>query len=191
MRNYVRALTDRLVGSGVYVDILTSEYRDLLVHLCPLHDIGKVAIKDAILLKPERLTGEEMAEMQRHVEYGENLLAAAMGPAEGMFVELARDIIGCHHEKWDGSGYPRGIGGDEIPLAGRILAVADVYDALISKRCYKEPYSHEQSRAILMKGRGTWFDPAIADAFRDIEEEMWKISLTHSDTSDSSEGARP
>jgi adenylate cyclase len=191
MRNYVRALTDRLVRSGVYTDVLTPEYRDLLVHLCPLHDIGKAAIRDAILLKPERLTEEEFAEMQRHVEYGESILVAAVGKTEGILFALSRDIIGSHHEKWDGSGYPRGIGGEEIPLAGRILAVADVYDALISKRCYKEAYSHEQSRAILMKGRGTWFDPAIADAFKDIEEEMWRISLTHSDTADSSEGARP
>lgn len=191
IQNYVRALAEQLLRSGAYADVLTPEYRGLLIHLCPLHDIGKVAIRDAILLKPGRLTEEEFAEMQRHVEHGEFLLIAAAGKEEGAFYELARAIVGSHHERWDGSGYPRGISGEEIPLAGRIMAVADVYDALISKRCYKEAYSHEQSRAILMKGRGTWFDPAIADAFRDIEEEMWKISLTYSDTMDSSEGARP
>jgi HD-GYP domain-containing protein (c-di-GMP phosphodiesterase class II) len=191
MQNYVRALTRQLSRSGIYTDVLTPEYRELLVHLCPLHDIGKAAVSDAILLKPGRLSEEEHAEMKRHVDYGQALLFAAAGKEEDEFFNLARDIVGSHHERWDGGGYPMGLRGEEIPLAGRIMAVADVYDALITKRCYKIAYSREQSRAILMKGRGTIFDPAIADAFREIEVEMWKISLTYSDTVDSSEGARP
>jgi adenylate cyclase len=191
MQHYVRALTRQLYRSGIYTDVLTPEYRELLVHLCPLHDIGKAAVSDAILLKPGRLSEEEHAEMKRHVDYGQALLFAAAGKEEDEFFTLARDIVGSHHERWDGGGYPLGLRGEEIPLAGRIMAVADVYDALITKRCYKVAYSREQSRAILMKGRGTIFDPAIADAFREIEMEMWKISLTYSDTVDSSEGARP
>lgn len=191
MQNYVRVLARQLSRSGKYTDVLTPEYRELLVHLCPLHDIGKAAVSDAILLKPGRLSEEEHAEMKRHVDYGQALLFAAAGKEEDEFFTLAGDIVGSHHERWDGGGYPLGLRGEEIPLAGRILAVADVYDALITKRCYKVAYSREQSRAILMKGRGTIFDPAIADAFREIEVEMWKISLTYSDTVDSSEGARP
>lgn len=191
MQHYVRALTRQLYRSGVYTDVLTPEYRELLVHLCPLHDIGKAAVSDAILLKPGRLSEEEHEEMKRHVDYGQALLFAATGKVEDEFFTLARDIIGSHHERWDGGGYPLGLRGEEIPLAGRIMALVDVYDALITKRCYKVAYSREQSRAILMKGRGTIFDPAIADAFREIEVEMWKISLSYSDTVDSLEGARP
>ncbi len=131
-------------------------------------------------------------EIRRHVEYGENLLRGVdWSQNERDLVHLAQEIIAGHHERWDGSGYPRGLAGDEIPLAGRIVAVADVYDALISRRCYKAAYTREQSRAIIMKGRGTAFDPVLADAFLAVEEELWKISLTHSDTIDSSEGARP
>jgi adenylate cyclase len=192
MRNYVRILAECLARSGRHAAVLTPEYRQRLDLLCPLHDIGKAGIRDAILLKQGRLTEEEFGEMQRHVEYGENLLQGVEWMQdERELVHLAQEIIAGHHERWDGSGYPRGLAGDEIPLAGRIVAVADVYDALISRRCYKAAYTREQSRAIIMKGRGTAFDPDLADAFLAVEEELWKISLTHSDTIDSSEGARP
>lgn len=192
MRNYVRILAGRLARSGSHAAILTPEYRRLLVLLCPLHDIGKVGVRNTILLKPGRLTEEEFVEMQRHVEYGENLLQGVEWlPGERDLVDLAQEIIAGHHERWDGGGYPRGLAGNEIPLAGRIVAVADAYDALISRRCYKAAYTREQSRAIIMKGRGTVFDPDLADAFLAVEEELWKVSLAHSDTIDSSEGARP
>ena len=180
MQNYVRILCERLVRSGLYVEQLTPEYCGLLFQLTPLHDLGKAGIREEILLKPGRLTDLEFAEMKRHIEYGEAILPAIEQRDDAReFLDLAREIVTCHHEKWDGSGYPKGLAGEEIPLAGRILAVADVYDALISKRCYKAAYSHEQSRAILMKGRGSWFDPAIADAFREVEGEMWRISQKH------------
>ena len=192
MRNYVRILSARLARSGRHAAILTPEYRQRLVLLCPLHDIGKAGVRDAILLKQGRLAEEEFLEMQRHVEYGENLLLGAEWLQDELdMVGLAREIIAGHHERWDGSGYPRGLAGDRIPLAGRIVAIADVYDALISRRCYKAAYTREQSRAIIMKGRGTAFDPELADAFLAVEEELWEVSLAHSDTIDSSEGARP
>ena len=192
MRKYVMILAERLSRSGRHAAILTPEYRRRLVLLCPLHDIGKAGVRDAILLKQGRLTEDEFVEIRRHVEYGENLLRGVdWSQNERDLVHLAQEIIAGHHERWDGSGYPRGLAGDEIPLAGRIVAVADVYDALISRRCYKAAYTREQSRAIIMKGRGTAFDPVLADAFLAVEEELWKISLTHSDTIDSSEGARP
>ena len=192
MQNYVRVLAERLARGGRHAAILTPRYRELLVLLCPLHDIGKAAVRDAVLLKRDRLTEEETVEMQRHVEHGEALLQAVNWRADDReFVELALDIIGSHHERWDGGGYPRGLRGEEIPLAGRIVAVAEVYDALISRRCYKNAYTREQSRAILMKGRGTAFEPDLADAFLEVEEELWKISLTYSDTADMLEGMRP
>ena len=188
MQNYVRILSNRLVRSGRYTEILTPKYLRLLIHLTPLHDIGKAGIRDEILLKPGRLTEGEYEEIKRHVEYGEAiLLSSPQNPEEGEFLDLARAIVATHHEKWDGSGYPKGLSGEEIPLAGRILAVADVYDALMSKRCYKAAYSHEQSRAILMKGSGSWFDPVIADAFKEIDEEMWRISQEHREGMDNSE----
>lgn len=188
MQHYVRILSGQLVRSGRYTDVLTPEYCRLLVHLTPLHDIGKAGIKDGILLKTGRLTDQEYEEMKRHVAYGEALLPLSGGEDEqGEFLGLAREIVACHHEKWDGSGYPKGLSGGEIPLAGRILAVADVYDALISKRCYKAAYSHEQSRAILMKGRGSAFDPVIADAFMAVDEEMLRISQKYREGTESSE----
>lgn len=191
MQNYVRVLAGRLALGDRHAAILTPRYRELLVLLCPLHDIGKAAVRDVVLLKRDRLTEEEMTEMQRHVEHGEALLQAVDWRAEDRrFVDLAREIIGGHHERWDGGGYPRGLRGEEIPLAGRIVAVAEVYDALISRRCYKNAYTREQSRAILMKGKGTAFDPDLADAFLEVEEEWWKISLTYSDTTDPLEGLR-
>lgn len=192
MQNYAMILAGRLARSGRHAAILTPEYRRRLVQLCPLHDIGKAGVRDGILLKQGRLTEEESVEMRRHVEYGENLLRGVDWlQDEREMVDMAQEIIAGHHERWDGSGYPRGLAGDEIPLAGRIIAVADVYDALISRRCYKAAYTREQSRAIIMKGRGTAFDPVLADAFLEVEEDLWKISLNHSDTIDSSEGARP
>jgi adenylate cyclase len=192
MRNYVRILAERLAVQGRHADLLTPEYRERLVLLSPLHDIGKSGVRDAVLLKPGRLTEEEVIEMQRHVDCGELLLnGLEQRPGEEDLFGLARAIIASHHERWDGGGYPRGLKGNEIPLAGRIVAVADVYDALISKRCYKAAYTREQSRAIIMKGRGTAFDPDLADAFLAVEEELWKVSLAHSDTVDSLEGARP
>jgi len=188
MQHYVRILSERLVRSGLYIDILTPKYIRLLIHLTPLHDIGKAAISQEILLKPGKFNDQEFEEMKRHVEFGESLLVFAEGSDEQReFLKLAREIVGCHHERWDGSGYPKGLCGEEIPLAGRIMAVADVYDALISKRCYKLAYSHEQSRAILMKGRGSWFDPAIADAFREVDEEMLRISQKYREGIESSE----
>ena len=192
MQHYVRVLADRLVRSGLYTDILTPDYCQLLVRLTPLHDIGKVASPEEIILKPGRLTEEEFEEMKKHVALGEALLLATVRKEEEEeYFALARAIITAHHERWDGNGYPLGLSGEQIPLAARILAVADVYDALISKRCYKEAYSHEQSRAILMKGRGSWFDPAVAEAFKEAEEEMWRISQKYQRDNDNLEYILP
>ena len=192
IRSYVRILAERLAGQGGHGELLTPGYRQRLVQLSPLHDLGKGEVRDAVLLKAGRLTEEERAEMRNHVDRGEQLLnGLERKPGDEELFGLAQAIIATHHERWDGSGYPRGLKGEEIPLAGRIVAVADAYDALISKRCYKLAYTREQSRAIIMKGRGTAFDPELADAFLAVEEELWKASLTHSDTVDSLEGARP
>ena len=138
----------------------------LLYKSAPLHDIGKVAIPDHILLKPGRLTAEEWDIMQRHTEFGRDAIQQAereLGEADN-FLRLAREIAYGHHEKWDGSGYPRGLAGDAIPLSARLMAVADVYDALISKRVYKPAFSHQRAITVIAEGRGSHFDPDIADA---------------------------
>jgi len=134
-----------------------------------LHDIGKVAISDNILLKPGKLTKEEFEEMKKHTTIGEQTIKAAQERLEDPgLLDVAREIAGGHHEKWDGSGYPRGLKGKEIPLSARMMAIADVYDALISKRPYKEPFPYDEVFDIIKKGSGTHFDPELVDVFIEL-----------------------
>ena len=155
----------------------------MLWKCAPLHDIGKVAIRDSILLKPGKLTPEEFDEMKMHAQYGEEVIAnlEQMAGKPTSFLRCAKDIAGSHHEKYDGSGYPRGLAGDAIPLAGRIMAIADVYDALISKRVYKNSLSHEEAMAIMLEGKGTHFDPILIDAFLEVEPHFRQIAANNLD----------
>ena len=142
-QHYVRAITEELRRSGQYTKVLTQEYIDLLFISAPLDDIGKVGVPDQILLKPDKLTEDEFVLMKRHAEFGRSIISSTARVIEGdNFLILAGEIAATHHEKWDGTGYPLGLTGQNIPLSGRIMSVADVYDALISRRCYKEPFSH-------------------------------------------------
>lgn len=156
---------------------------DLMTKSAPLHDIGKVGVADRILLKPEKLTDEEFAEMKKHPTLGRDALLRAeqMLGSTSSFLQLAREIAYSHHEKWDGTGYPDGVKGDAIPLPGRIMAIADVYDALISKRCYKPAFPHEKAVEIICEGRGKHFDPAMVDAFVACAEEFREIASTFRD----------
>jgi HD-GYP domain-containing protein (c-di-GMP phosphodiesterase class II) len=170
---------------------LSEEDIDLLYKSAPLHDIGKVGIPDAILLKPGPLTAEEWVEMKRHTEYGTRALAEAEARlGTNSFLEVAREIIESHHERWAGGGYPRGIAGEAIPRSGRLMAIADVYDALISKRSYKEAFSHEQAREIIAAERGTHFDPEVADAFLRREDEFRRIAEQITDGTPAEEAER-
>ncbi|WP_295518206.1 CHASE2 domain-containing protein [uncultured Pseudomonas sp.] len=181
---YVRAIAEELHRTGQDPDLLTPEYIQLLFLSAPLHDIGKVGVPDAILLKPGRLTPEEMAVMQKHAEFGRQIiLNTASHLEDDNFLALAADIAGTHHEKWDGTGYPNGLAGTDIPLAGRIMAVADIYDALISRRCYKEPFSHEHSLELMRELRGSTFEPRILDAFLAIEPQILAIAKRFRDES--------
>ncbi|WP_145005024.1 CHASE2 domain-containing protein [Pseudomonas oryzihabitans] len=174
---YVRAIAEQLRRSGQAPELLTPDFIQLLFLSAPLHDIGKVGVPDAILLKPGRLTPDEMAVMQRHAEFGRQIiLSTASHLEEDNFLALAADIASTHHEKWDGTGYPNGLAGTDIPLAGRIMAVADIYDALISRRCYKEPFSHEHSLGLMRDMRGSTFDPLVLDAFLTIEPQILAIA---------------
>jgi putative two-component system response regulator len=166
MREYCRILATDLSETEKYRDVIDGEYIQLLYLTSPLHDIGKVGVPDNVLLKPGRLTKEEFEIMKRHTIIGGNTLQAAAGMnPEAKFLSMAWDIAMTHHERYDGTGYPRGLAGEAIPLSGRITALADVYDALTSDRVYKPAYSHETSRAIILEGRGTQFDPDVVDAF--------------------------
>jgi putative two-component system response regulator len=158
-----------------------------------LHDIGKVGIPDAILLKPGALDRDEFEIMKLHAEYGGNTIGLVEQHLGGSnsFLMYARQIARWHQEKWDGSGYPDNLVGDQIPLAARLMAVADVYDALISRRVYKPPFSHQEALAIMKKGRGSHFDPDIIDAFFEIEGRFAEIAREFSDEeSRLEEGAR-
>jgi putative two-component system response regulator len=173
IREYCRILAEDLSKSEKYRDILDGDYVQLLYLTSPLHDIGKVGIPDEVLLKPGRLTPEEFSLMQQHTIIGGNTLnAAAKAHPEALFLAMARDIAMTHHERFDGTGYPRGLAGEEIPLSGRITALADVYDALTSERVYKSAFSHDTSRDIIVEGRGTQFDPDVVDAFLRCEKEF-------------------
>jgi response regulator RpfG family c-di-GMP phosphodiesterase len=185
-QRYVRALAERLRAHPRFAAVLNDETIDLLYKSAPLHDIGKVGIPDAILLKPSKLTAEEFAIMKRHAMIGaEALKIAEKEFGSNSFLRLAREISLTHHEKWDGSGYPAGLRGDEIPVSGRLMAVADVYDALISKRVYKPAFSHEKAMEIMREGRGSHFDPDVIAAMEAIEETFRKIAAEFSDARES------
>ena len=181
-QNYVRAMADHIQNWPKFADQLTPAVIDLLHKSAPLHDVGKVGVPDSILLKPGKLTDEEFEEMKKHTVYGRDALAGAEEMlGSNSFLHLAREIAYTHQEKWDGSGYPQGLKGEAIPLSGRLMAVADVYDALISRRVYKPPFTHGKAVSIMSEGRGTHFDPDLIDAFMQIQEQFRQIALEFAD----------
>lgn len=184
-QHYVKAIAEELRRSGLHTETLTDEYIDLLFLSAPLHDIGKVGVPDHILLKPGRLTPDEFEIMKQHAEFGRKIILSSSKNIDGNnFLALAGEIAASHHEKWDGSGYPLGLAGEAIPLSGRIMATADIYDALISRRCYKEPFSHEHATSLMREGSGKTFDPAVLDAFFRIEDEIRAIANEFGDESE-------
>lgn len=181
-QRYVKSLALVLKDHPSYSVELTDRNIELIYKSAPLHDMGKVGIPDHILLKPGRLTEDEFKVMKRHPNYGKKALqTATRALGANSFMKYAEEIAFTHHEKWDGTGYPRKLKGDEIPLSGRLMAVADVYDALISKRVYKGAMSHDEAKNIIVGDRGTHFDPDIVDAFLSAEEEFIQIAKEFSD----------
>ena len=175
-QEYIRELALELRKNEEYKDVLTDEYIELLYKSAPLHDIGKVGVRDSILLKPGKLTEEEFEEMKKHTIYGEeSLMVGIKELGEESFLTLAKEIALTHHEKWDGSGYPKGLSKEEIPISGRLMALSDVYDALISKRVYKGAFTHDEAKNIILESRGTHFDPDIVDAFIKREPKFIEI----------------
>jgi len=181
-QRYVRALAEHLKTHDNFKDKLDAETIDLLYKSAPLHDVGKVGIPDAILLKPGKLTDDEFVIMKTHASLGaEALEVAEKELGTNSFMRVAREIAATHHEKWDGSGYPAGLKGTDIPTSGRLMAVADVYDALISKRVYKPAFPHEKAMAIIREGRGAHFDPDVVDALDAVEGEFQAIAAEFGD----------
>lgn len=179
---YMALLANDLRHHPRFKHSLSRQAIETLVKSCPLHDIGKVGVPDHILLKPGALTPEEFEEIMRHPEYGRDALTVAERErGANAFLEVAKEIAYSHHEKWDGSGYPLGLRGDGIPLSGRLMALADVYDALISERVYKPAFPHQQAVQIIEEGRGQHFDPDIVDAFMRLEKQFEQIAIELAD----------
>jgi putative two-component system response regulator len=181
-QNYVKALAVHLRDHERFRNVLDEKAIELLYLSAPLHDVGKVGVRDHILLKAGRLDDAEFEQMKKHTLFGEEALRLTEQKlGQSTFLRLAREIAATHQEKWDGSGYPRGLKGEEIPLPGRLMALADVYDALISKRVYKPPMPHEKAVESIRDGRGTHFDPDVVDAFLALEDTFRNIALTFAD----------
>lgn len=172
----MRALCNHLRTKPMFANILTESYSAELFDTTPLHDIGKVGIPDHILLKPDKLTTEEFEIMKKHTTYGVEALRC-MGPESDSlpFIRTAAEIAGAHHEKFDGTGYPAGLSGKDIPLAGRLMAIIDVYDALVNKRVYKPAFTYEAAHEIMLSSSGSHFDPELLDAFFEIDSEIRNI----------------
>jgi putative two-component system response regulator len=192
-RAYLDLLLDAMLKQNVYLNEIASWDREFLLRSSQLYDLGKISIKDSILLKPGRLTEEEYKEMKNHVTFGVEiineiekytpaLLSETQGQAaydarpENTFLQHAKIFAATHHERWDGAGYPYGLAGHQIPLQGRLMAIMDVYDALISPRSYKTPLSHEEATKIILNGGGSQFDPALTEVFAGISDQLGRIS---------------
>ncbi len=179
---YVRELAEYLANQPAYRDTLTPDTVKLIYKSTPLHDIGKVGIPDDVLLKPGKLSEDEYEIMKTHTTLGLHALVVVETElGQSNFLNYAKDVVATHHERWDGNGYPAGLAGESIPLCGRLMAVADVYDALTSKRVYKPAFSHEKARSIILEGRGSQFDPTVVDAFVECESAFIAIANRHSD----------
>ena len=179
---YTRIIMDQLRKDGVYTDQLTDAFMQDVENSAPLHDVGKIQVPDAILNKPGKLTNEEFELMKKHTSAGSEVITRAMNTvseADSGYLKEARNLAHYHHEKWNGKGYPCGLVGEDIPLSARIMAVADVFDALVSRRSYKEGFPFEQAMDIIREGSGTHFDPQVAQAFLEAEDEVRRVMNTY------------
>ena len=176
---YTRVLAKELAKDPLFSDYLTPDRIEMLASLAPLHDIGKVGVPDRLLNKPGILTAEELEEMRKHPAHGRDVIANAeqrAGVHDDAMLGMVKDIAYTHHEKWDGSGYPQGLRGTQIPIAGRIMALVDVYDAVMTRRLYQQPRSHEEAVALIVAGSGSHFDPAVVEAFKRVSGVLRTLS---------------
>ena len=184
---YLKKLLDAMLERGIYIDEICDIDFDAFVSSARLHDVGKISISDNILNKPDKLNNDEFSVMKTHAEEGERVINKfiSYSGADEAFLQNAKLFAGYHHERWDGKGYPHGLKGKNIPLQGRIMAFVDVYDALVSERPYKKPFTHEEAIKLIMDNAGTQFDPVIADVLNDIQDqfEYEKTSILEKKTS--------
>ena len=176
-QKYIKAILGAMRRYGIYENEISNLDEDLILQSCQLHDVGKIAIRDSVLLKQGKLTDAEFATIKNHTVLGEKaILKLKDKTTDSEFVEYARIFAISHHERWDGSGYPNALKGEEIPLLGRIMAIADVYDALVEERPYKKAFPHEEAVRIMLEGRGSQFDPVLADLFEKINSKFAEIA---------------
>jgi putative two-component system response regulator len=172
-RGYLAILLDGLIARNLYNEEIQDWDRDFFLQSSQLHDVGKIAIPDKILMKPDKLTNEEFEEMKKHTLFGVQIVEAIQKETpESDFLTHAKILAGNHHEKWNGTGYPNQLKGLDIPLGGRLMAIADVYDALISLRPYKKPFTHEEASQIIIDGSGTQFDPNLIEVFISVSDQF-------------------
>jgi adenylate cyclase len=179
-QEYARILAEQLAKNPAFHAYLTPERIELLSSLAPLHDIGKVGVPDRLLNKPGALTPDELLEMRKHPGHGRDVIEHAerdAGTSDDVILAMAKDIVYTHHEKWDGTGYPEGLRGAAIPIAGRLMALVDVYDAVTTRRLYRSPMSHDEAVAFIVAGRGTHFDPSVVDAFTVVSRVLKRTAL--------------
>ena len=184
VQHYVLALAKALSKRPAFEELLTPDYIDTLYRSAPLYDMGSVCVPDRILLKPGRLTADEISIMRTHTTLGHAAIERAektLGRPSSLLA-MTKDMVLCHQEKWDGSGYPRAIAGTDIPVAARIIALADVYDALITSKVYKDGVPHDKAVQIIFSERGTHFDPDMVDAFVEIQDSFAEIAQRYADT---------
>ena len=179
-QRYTRILAEELATHPKFAQFLTPQNIELLSSLAPLHDIGKVGVPDQVLNKPGELTTEELVEMRKHPAHGRDVIENAerdVGVRDDVILAMAKDIVYTHHEKWDGTGYPQGLRGTEIPIAGRVMALVDVYDAIRTRRLYRKPMTQEEAVAFIVNRRGTHFDPDVIDAFVNVTAKLARLSM--------------
>lgn len=173
---YIKILINRMKELGVYAEEINDWDVEKIISSARMHDLGKISITDIIVNKPGKLTEEEYEIMKTHAQEGERIIDEIIAQTgEGEFLRNARLFAGCHHERWDGKGYPHGLKGEEIPLQGRIMAIVDVYDALVSERPYKKAFSHEEAEEIIMQNAGTHYDPKIAEVFFGVKDVFREV----------------
>ncbi len=179
-RNYLKVLIEKVLEEGIYPEITNDIDIELYAHACQMHDVGKISVPDSILLKEGRLTEIEFNLMKEHTTIGAEAICYAMADVEeAEFLRVAAEFASTHHEKWDGSGYPKGLKAAEIPISGRLMAIVDVYDALISERPYKQPFKHSEAMELILKDSGTHFDPQLINAFKLVGATFKEISESY------------
>ena len=175
-KSYVKILLDEIKTNNLYSSIMTKDFEDKMMNAAPMHDIGKISIPDTILQKPGKLTDEEYSVMKKHSVLGGEIIQEIFKDMDDKeFLNIAYDVTRYHHEKWNGNGYPEGLVGKEIPFSARIMAIADVFDAISAKRCYRDAMPLEKCFAIIKEGKGVDFDPVLTDLFLNAKEKVEKV----------------